>query len=183
MKKRFFIILGVSLLALIAAFTYLLYATKKYSPADIATYRFNGAEITVTYSRPYKKGRLIFGEESSGALQPYGKYWRMGANEATVFTTTKDLMINGNHLPAGHYSIHAYPSKDTWKIIWNSEAKRWGGKAPDEKKNVLTAEVSANNKAPLSEQFTILFSPPDSSNTNMILRWDETEVILPIMVH
>jgi hypothetical protein len=183
MKKRFFIILGVSMLALIAAFTYLLYATKKYSPADIAIYRHKGAEITVTYSRPYKKGRLIFGDESSGALQPYGKYWRMGANEATVFVTNKDLMINGQHLHAGHYSMHAYPGKESWEIVLNSDAKRWGGKAPDTSKNVLATRVIANNKVPLTEQFTILFSPADSSNTNMILRWDETEVVVPVIVH
>src|ERR1700741_2709210 len=105
MKKKFFIILGIALLAVIAALTYSSYLSKKNSPEDTAVYRNNGTEITVKYCRPFKKGRLIFGEETEGALQPYGKYWRMGANDAPLFSTNKDLMINGEHLKAGKYSI------------------------------------------------------------------------------
>lgn len=184
MKRKFLIILGIALLALIAAFTYFLYIVQRNSPEDIAVYRKDGTDISVSYSRPYKKGRLLFGDESSGALQPYGKYWRMGANEATVFATNKDLMVNGEHLKAGHYSIHAYPGKDTWQIVFNSDFKRWGGKAPEAAKDVLKTEVSANNNAKEQEQFTISFEPADSSSViTMVLWWDHTEVKIPIMIH
>jgi hypothetical protein len=185
MKKKFLIILGIALLVLIAAFTYLLYVTQKNSPQDMAVYRIREGEVKVTYSRPYKKDRLLFGDESSGALQPYGKYWRMGANEATVFVTNKDLMVNGEHLKAGNYSLHAYPGKDNWQIVFNSEFKRWGGKAPDAAKDVLKTQVPVNNNAPEQEQFTISFESVDSSShyINMVLWWDQTEVKIPIMIH
>jgi hypothetical protein len=183
MKKKFFIILAIALLTLIAAFTYFLYTIKKYSPEDTASYRNNSIAITATYSRPSKKGRLIFGEESAGALQPYGKYWRMGANQATVFSTNRDLMINGQHLKSGQYSMHAYPGKENWQIVLNSDFNRWGNKAPETSTDVLTTLVPANNSAPFSEQFTIIFEPEGSNLVNMKLWWDHTEVKIPLTIH
>jgi hypothetical protein len=185
MKKKVFDHFGNCTAGAHCCFYLFIVCNSKNSPQDMAVYRIREGEVKVTYSRPYKKDRLLFGDESSGALQPYGKYWRMGANEATVFVTNKDLMVNGEHLKAGNYSLHAYPGKDNWQIVFNSEFKRWGGKAPDAAKDVLKTQVPVNNNAPEQEQFTISFESVDSSShyINMVLWWDQTEVKIPIMIH
>ena len=61
------------------------------SPLETVTYNINDKEISITYSRPFKKGRLIFGNESESALVPFDKYWRTGANRHTVINTNSDL--------------------------------------------------------------------------------------------
>ncbi|MES2559550.1 MAG: DUF2911 domain-containing protein [Bacteroidota bacterium] len=183
MKQRVLIGIGIGLLIIIAGLTYLRSATKKHSPAAVAAYHIAGADITVNYCQPYKKGRLIFGDEASGALQPYGKYWRVGANEATLFSTNKNLMINDQHLKAGKYSVYAYPGKDSWQIVFNSDFDRWGVPEPDPKDDVIKTNVPALNQAPFMEQLTIRFDKVDSINVNMVIHWDETEVSVPVMIH
>lgn len=103
-------------------------------------------DITITYSRPGVKGRVIWGEplpeqasvkgeatlddqnaRPKGApIVPWGHAWRTGANEATQFVVTDDVLINGQKLPAGSYSLHTIPTKDEWTIIFNSDANQWG---------------------------------------------------------
>ncbi|AMS26646.1 hypothetical protein AEM51_06005 [Bacteroidetes bacterium UKL13-3] len=182
MKQRVLIGIGIGLLIIIAGLTYLRSATKKHSPAAIAEYHLSGADITVNYCQPYKKGRLVFGDETSGALQPYGKYWRVGANEATLFSTNKNLLINDQYLKAGKYSVYAYPGKDSWQIVFSSDFDRWGVTQPDPKDDVVKTNVLASNHAPLQEQFTVRFDTIDSANVNMVLHWDETEVTIPMTV-
>lgn len=182
MKKKLLIGIGIGMLVLIAALSYLRYATKKHSP--VATSEHNGtAHLKVTYCRPYKKGRLIFGDEASGALQPYGKYWRVGANEATVFETDKDLMVNDQHLKAGKYSLYAYPGSDSWQIVFNSDHDRWGLPEPDPDKDVIKTSVTASNNVPMEEQLTIDLNTIDSTHINMVIHWDQTLVTVPISVH
>src|SRR5262249_46587944 len=117
MKKRIvYVLLGVIGVLAAAFFIYLTW-TKSHSPAADGTHKKDGLEIEVKYCRPSKKGRLIFGEATAGALQPYGKYWRVGANEATVFEINKDVLVStvegvdGTELKAGKYNLYAYPDK------------------------------------------------------------------------
>src|SRR5712664_3592073 len=82
------------------------------SPAAKATCTLaDGKTITVDYSSPRAKGRKIY-----GGLVPYGEVWRTGANEATTFVTTTDVMIAGSHVPAGSYTIFTIPNKDKWTL-------------------------------------------------------------------
>jgi hypothetical protein len=100
-------------------------------------------EIAITYSRPGVKGRKIWGDPPTGAtgtatlddarerakdapIVPYGHVWRTGANEATTFSVTDDVLINGQKLAAGTYSLHTIPGKDEWTVIFNSDAGQWG---------------------------------------------------------
>ena len=183
MKKKVLIIIGILLLVLIALLTWFRSYTKSHSPVATAAFHQNGTDITVTYCQPYKKGRLIFGDETSGALQPYGKYWRIGANEATVFESNKDLMVAYQHLKAGKYSIYAYPGKDSWEIVFNADFDRWGVPAPDSEKDILKATVMCANNSPISDQLFIKLTPVDSNNLTMVIHWDQTLVTLPIMIH
>lgn len=180
MKKKVLITIGIVLLVIVAALTWFRSYTKSHSPAATAEYHQNGTDIVVKYCQPLKKGRLIFGDEASGALQPYGKYWRVGANEATLFQTNKNLMVNDQLLEAGRYSVYAYPGKDSWQVVFSSDVDRWGLPAPDAEKDVIKTNVPAINGQPVTEQFTISFIEDDSGKVNMVWAWDETVVSTPI---
>lgn len=182
MKKKVLIIIGIVLLAIIALLTWFRSYTKSHSPVAKAEYHQDGTDIIVTYCQPSKKGRLIFGDEASGALQPYGKYWRVGANEATVFETNKDLTLGGQLLKAGKYSMYAYPGKDTWQVVFNSEHDRWGVPAPDTETDVLKVDVTPATVEPITELFVITINAGDSGTVNMVWTWDQTVVTTPMVV-
>ncbi|MDM7914857.1 MAG: DUF2911 domain-containing protein [Candidatus Eisenbacteria bacterium] len=78
-------------------------------------------DVTITYSRPGVKGRVIWGE-----LVPYDKVWRTGANEATTIAFSSDVKVDGHPLKAGTYSLHTIPTKGDWTVIFNSKAEQWG---------------------------------------------------------
>ena len=174
-----FSILGIFLI-LIGYVAYTLLTTKSHSPADVAKYDNNGLSIQVEYCRPFKKGRLIFGPEEDGALQPYGKYWRVGANEATKIIVNKPINIGGNELAAGEYSIYAFPGQSEWEIGIHPEWDRWGAFEPDYANELFRFKVPASNDMIETEQFTITFEEGDQVETNMVLRWDKTLVAIPI---
>ncbi|HYC84815.1 MAG TPA: DUF2911 domain-containing protein, partial [Chryseosolibacter sp.] len=101
MKKKIFIALAVLVVFLAAAGFYLNYRNRSLSPPGSVSVKSGDLTVTVTYSRPSVRGRLIFGTEEKDALQPYGKYWRLGANEATEVSFTKDVLFNGSPVKAG----------------------------------------------------------------------------------
>ena len=137
MKKMINAKLVLTLLALLV--TTLIWSqedkSKRPSPPATATGTVNGATITIDYSSPGVKGRKIW-----GGLVPYDKVWRAGANEATLFTTSKDIMVEGKKLPAGKYSLYAIPGEKDWVIIFNSKTGQWGVKDDES-----TTEEPAND--------------------------------------
>ncbi len=158
--------------------------TKKHSPEQNIsfTHTANDLELNAFYSSPAKKGRVIFGE-----LVPYGEVWRTGANEATTFTTNKDVTIDGQLLPAGTYTLWTIPGEQTWEVIFNSKMYGWGvswkdGKAsrdPDHDVVVTTANVSKNYST--TENFTISFLENEDSAI-MVLAWDDVAVAVNMQV-
>lgn len=153
--------------------------TKSFSPEGQAVYTEGDVSIKVVYNRPSKKERQIF-----GALVPYNKVWRTGANEATTFETNKDLIIEGKTLKAGKYSLWTMPRQDTWTIFFNSEYGQWGinskGEANREpEKDALAIDVSPVQQDQVFEQFTISFEK-SGEDIEMVMAWDKTLVALPI---
>ena len=111
-------------------------------------------DVTVTYSRPAVKNRKVYGDwptavageatldngnerPKEAPLVPWGHVWRTGANEATLFTVTDDVLINGQPLAAGRYSLHTIPGKKEWTVIFNKDDGQWGSFAYDAKKDAL----------------------------------------------
>lgn len=181
MKKKILIGFSAFLILIIGLLFYMRSSTKKHSPASSASFEYNGFRAEINYCRPYKKGRMIFGEEQAGALQPYGKYWRIGANEATTFIINKPAIVQDKELPAGKYSMYAFPGKDTWTIVFNSDYDRWGYSQPDTKNDIARVEVPADNNAPPEEQFNISFDAPDQTGQTYVeLHWDQTLVKIPV---
>src|SRR6478609_2453964 len=90
-------------------------------PAKVSETTSKGVTISIDYSQPAVKGRTIGND-----IAPYGKVWRTGANEATVFEVSKDVKVEGKALPAGKYGLYSIPGKDEWTIIFNKTWKQWG---------------------------------------------------------
>jgi hypothetical protein len=141
--------------------------SKRPSPPATVT----GSNFVIEYSRPSLKGRKAFGE-----LEPYGKVWRTGANEATTFEAKKDLKINGQALPAGTYALFTIPGEQEWTIIFNKTAKQWGAFKYDEKQDALRVKVKPTKTAASVEQFTIA---ADKAGT-VTLAWDTTQAAFTV---
>lgn len=145
------------------------------SPVQIVTTRYKETYLKITYGRPQKKGRPVFGK-----LVPFDQIWRTGANEATEITVTTDILINQQPLKAGTYTLFTIPGNTNWIIIINSDVGMWGSYNYNSKKDVLRFEVPATSTgAAVFESFTISI---DSKNdkASISLAWDTTQVSFPV---
>ena len=95
------------------------------SPKDTVVYNSDDANFEVVYSRPYKKDRLIFGSEENGALVPFGKYWRTGANANTKISFSDPVRISGVTIPAGTYALYTRPGKTMWEVFFYKKSDNW----------------------------------------------------------
>ena len=153
------------------------------SPKSTINYNFDkndkSISLQVDYSRPYKKGRVIFGTEEEGALVPYNNYWRTGANFCTDFYNSSEILFNGNKLDSGKYFLYTFPNKNSWDIILNSDHGRFGFFNPDRENDVLITSVTPISIDEDLEQFEIDFEKIDK-NIFLRLRWEKTSVSIPI---
>lgn len=183
MKKKIFIGLGVVATLFIGWVVYGLFIATPKSPSTSASISDNGLDISVTYSQPSKRGRLIFGEEKDGALQPYGKYWRLGANAATEITFSKNINFMGKPVNAGTYRMYAVPGANSFMIFLNSELGVTFSAAsePDHSLDVISIEAPVETSPTESEMFTINFeSYPDGVMMNFV--WGKTLFGVPIKI-
>jgi hypothetical protein len=139
------------------------------SPRDSVSGKIGDATITINYGSPSVKGRKIW-----GGLVPYDTVWRTGANEATRFTTTKDITVAGKVLPAGTYGFFAIPAKNSWTIIFNSVAIQWGAFKYDASKDVLRVTVTPQ----ATDKHERLLYTINGNGFNLI--WDELTVPVSI---
>ena len=158
-------------------------------------------DITITYSRPGVKGRTIWGDalpvqtakgeatlddqniRPKGApIVPWGHVWRAGANEATQFVVTDDVLINGQKLPAGSYSLHAIPTKDEWTIVFNGTANQWGSFNYDAAKDAL--RIKAKPQWVSENQEWLQYSIPTvtSNSATVLIRWEKVAVPFTVEV-
>jgi hypothetical protein len=178
MKKKTYVIIAVITVAVIALVGYLLLSPK--SPKDVATYSGNGIEIKVEYSRPYKKGRIIFGEVKDQPLLSYGQYWRLGANASTDITFSKNVLFGGKEVSAGTYRMYAVPGAHSFQISLNAEpGVSSAHNEPDYSKDVAKVDVPVRASEE-TEQFTIAFSDSLPA-VNMDIKWDRILLRVPIL--
>ena len=183
-KKKFIWVFG-TLLVFLLLFMLIIgplikIQTKKQSPEQNITYHHGDLKLNVFYCSPIKKNRVIFGE-----LIPYGKVWRTGANEASTFSTNKDLIIDGKSLAKGVYTLWTIPNENSWQIIFNSKMYDWGVKYTDQtasrdpENDVLIVTVPVSKSLTNIEKFTISFSE-NKAGILMILAWDT--VVVPVLL-
>jgi hypothetical protein len=148
----------------------------RVSPAASLIQTIATTELSVKYSRPGVKERVIWGD-----LVPYDKVWRTGANEATTFKTSGDVMIGGQKLPAGTYALFTVPGKDKWTVVFNTQAEQWGSADHDSSKDLLKVEVKPE-AAPHEEWMQFAFENLGNKGGDLVLRWEKLSVAIPIEV-
>ncbi len=146
------------------------------SPPDTVRSAIGAAKIEVAYSRPSKRGRVIFGS----AVVPWNQVWRTGANAATQFTTSNDLVFGTTVLPAGKYTLWTLPTPTGAKLIINSQTGQWGTDY-DMSKDVARLDLATRTLAQPVEQFTIAVAPQAPGGV-LRLSWDTTEWSIPFTV-
>lgn len=179
MKKK--IIIGVIAVVVVlgAAMAYLNYRNYSLSPRGSASLTNGDLSVSITYCRPSVRGRVIFGTKEEGALQPYGAYWRLGANESTEVTFNKDVSFNGNALKAGTYRLYAVPGEKEFEIIVNTELGRWGAFEPNHEADILTTKVPVESAASPVEQYTITTVQADGG-IDITFEWENVKFVVPV---
>jgi hypothetical protein len=149
----------------------------RLSPKGTVSQRIGLTDVTITYSRPNIRGRAIW-----GALVPYDQVWRTGANEATTFEVSDDVMINGSKLAKGKYSLATIPGRQEWTLIFNRDPDLWGANSYDESKDAL--RVTAKPKITDHAHESLMFAFPEvtPSSARAILAWEKIEVPFTIEV-
>lgn len=146
------------------------------SPSQSIKQSFGLGEISIDYSRPLVKGRVIFGD-----LVPYGKIWRTGANAATKLTFTDDVNFGGKELKAGTYALYSIPGKNNWTIMLYSDLTLGGNVADyNNEKEVLRISVPAKYTDYKTESFTIGLARVESTSATLELKWDFVRVPIKI---
>jgi hypothetical protein len=160
-------------------------------------------DITITYSRPPVKGRTIFADapatmesrakgeatldnqndrKAGEPIVPYNHVWRAGANEATLFQVTDDVLINGQPLKAGSYSMHTIPGKDEWTIIFNNDPGQWGSFSYDAAKDALRVKTKPQAAGDNQEWLVYTFDPVTDNSATVNLRWEKVRVPFTVEV-
>jgi len=144
--------------------------SKRPSPPEQAQCKLSdGKTITVNYSSPRMKGRKIFGE-----LVPNGEVWRTGANEATTFVTTANLMIGSLSVPAGNYTIFTVPNQDKWTLIVNKKTGEWGIPYKYESDELGRTDMKVSQTSSPVEDFTISLDQ-SGGGCMMNISWENTK--------
>ena len=145
------------------------------SPAESATCDLGGGKtIKTDYSSPRMKGRKIFGE-----LVPYGKVWRTGANEATTFVPSADVVFGGKNVPAGSYTIFTIPAADKWTLLINKETGEWGIPYKYESAELGRVDMQVSQVSTPVENFTISYEK-NGNGCTMNMEWENTRASVDI---
>lgn len=146
------------------------------SPTQTLKQNFALSEITIEYSRPSVKGRVIFGD-----LVPYGKMWRTGANNATKITFGSDVQVEGKPVAAGTYALYTIPAIDSWDVMLYKNLEL-GGDVNDYKTEdeLLRFKVKPTSMSTKVETFTINVAEITSTSANIELMWDKTRVAFKV---
>ncbi len=139
------------------------------SPHETIKATVDGAAVTITYGRPYMRGRKIV-----GGLVPYGRVWRTGADESTTLTTDAPLVVGAAAVPAGKVSLYTLPTQAGWKLIINKQTGQWGTEY-NEAQDLARVDMTTRTLTAPVDQFTIKIE-----GGQLKLAWELTEVSVPI---
>ncbi|MEZ4722048.1 MAG: DUF2911 domain-containing protein [Flavobacteriales bacterium] len=150
----------------------------KPSPHAKVEQRVGLTDISVEYSRPSVKGRQIWGD-----LVPFDQLWRAGANKATLFTTSTEIKINGEILPAGTYSFFILPSDHLgWEFIFNTETELWGTGEYNQEKDQLRIMAETVPAMEFKEGLEYSFDHINDDGAELIMEWEMMKAMVRIEV-
>lgn len=141
------------------------------SPHETISATLGGKNITISYGRPYLKGRKAVGTP----LVPYDDVWRLGADEATKLTTDADLMIGNLKVPKGSYALFTIAGHDHWTLIVNKKADQWGAFDYNQAEDLGRTPLQVKHLSSPVEQFTMALQPGSSASLMLTLAWENTE--------
>ncbi|HEX7367379.1 MAG TPA: DUF2911 domain-containing protein [Pelobium sp.] len=169
----------LSLSFLLASFASIGFAqlTPQPSSSQTIVQGFGLGTVTVSYSRPLVKGRVIFGD-----LVPYNEIWRTGANSATTIAFTDEVNFGGQKIAAGKYALFTIPGDKEWVIVLNKAADQWGAYTHKDEDDVLRVKVKPLKTVKKIETFTIAFDDVTPGSMDLNLAWDNTQVRIPLAV-
>lgn len=149
------------------------------SPPARLQQRIGLTDFTVDYSRPARRGRIIMGN-----LVPYGRIWRVGANESTKLTISDDITLAGHPVPKGIYALYAIPQKDEWTVIIHKNTSLWGDGRTQYNANedLVRFTVKPETVPYLQENFLIEFDEISHNNARMVWLWENTKISFSIQV-
>lgn len=140
------------------------------SPNATASQVIGTTTLSVKYSRPGVKGRAVW-----GALVPWDQPWRTGANEATQFTCTDDISVEGQPLPAGTYALVTVPTANQWTVVFSRQKDMWGANGYDAKQDQLRVTVKPQ-PAEHTEWMQLSVDPTSATEAELTLRWEKLRV-------
>lgn len=168
MKKIKFLVVAVLLFAL---YTNAQVTIPSLSPAGSVQQQVGLCKVTISYGRPSLKGRKMLGQESI----PYGKVWRLGANEVTTLEVTDTILIQGKLLPKGKYAMLAIPNAKEWTIIINSDPNQWGAYTYKPEKDILRFAVNSTTLNEPVETALFTFDDIKSTMASLVFKWEKTQ--------
>ena len=155
----------------------------KISPHETYSRVIDGNRITIVYGRPYSKNpksdeiRKIW-----GGLVPYGKVWRMGADEATLLITQQPILLGETTLPAGAYTLFALPDETgPSKLIVNRQLGQWGLQY-DATQDIARIDLKKDPLEKTVSQFTIVIDKNPAGGGVLKLQWENTQFSVPFAV-
>jgi hypothetical protein len=165
MRVRVPALLAIALAATVGSIS----AQPPGSPHDTVSATVDGAKVSITYGRPYMRGRKIV-----GGLVPFGRVWRTGADESTTLISDAPLVIGGAAVPAGKVSLYTLPSAQGWKLIINKQTGQWGTEY-NEAQDLARVDMVTKTLAAPVDQFTIKIE-----GGQIRMAWEQTELSVPI---
>lgn len=168
MKKTLYLIGLITLVFAANAFAQL--TLPRASQRATVSQTLGDTKIDIVYNRPNVNNRKVWGD-----LVPLGEVWRTGANEATVFEVSNDVMINGQKLPKGKYSLHTIPTQNEWTIIFNKTWNQWGSfnyKMEDDALRVTAKPVAGDHR----ETMAIDIDNVTGTTADVIIAWEKVRV-------
>lgn len=151
----------------------------KASPKSVLTQVVGLTNISIEYSRPSARGREVV-----GGLVPFGRIWRVGANESTKITFDQDVEINGKPLIKGQYALYAIPQKEAWTMIIHKNTAHWGDGRDkyNEDEDALRFQVVPKETNLFTETFSIDFQNITHTEATLVLDWENTQVSFQVGV-
>jgi hypothetical protein len=146
------------------------FSTPRPSPAAKLTQTVGTTELSVAYSRPGVRDRVIW-----GGLVPFGEPWRTGANEATQFTCSDDVTVEGHKLAAGTYALVTIPTPESWTVVFSKQKDMWGSNGYDSKQDAVRVSVKPAAASHV-ERMQFSFDDPTNDAVMLTLRWEKLSV-------
>ena len=158
--------------------------------------RYEGGHwVDVHYGRPILRGRRgIFGEGEEYGQRIYAgaPLWRVGADQTTTFTTEADLLIGGQRLNAGEYTLFADLSDPAaWTLIFTTWGVKqnfrdddpntlWGAYGYDDSKDVMRTTASVEPVDWSMDQLQVGFVDVTSEGGTLYVQWDDQLATVPV---